>query len=273
MSAHNNDGPQIDRWSDVFRPRYGYPEDVDVVDAGLSKRQTRKVVRQRKKAWRDNDKEARQEFFNRQRKEEPPSPEGRLGCALVITLVMLVLMIAGFVRGCSTEDENDPAIAPSGAATVATSEPTVAPSSTETSQQNEAVKSDLSAEETTTQWITGWLTYTPTTGDSVSEKMGRAMPFMTNELMSFLSADDPVARIYENTGTDITVIEVEVNAPPKGKAPIDTDQRVTFLVTVTSEYTAGPDIGKTFPMDYVVTVMRPAKDGPWLVADYTAQDH
>lgn len=271
----SNEQPHHDKWRDLLRPSYDYPEDLDDVTEGLKGRARRKARRGAKKQWREADRQARDEFIAA-RREEPVSQGARLGFAMFLALVVVV---AGIVMAVRSGGEEEPAAAapstsaeptaPTASAPTTTTEPTA---EEEPADEPESA-AGLDVEDVTTKWATAWFTYTPASGDDQSARLERAEPYMSDELATFLWGDDAVATAYEKEGTDVTATNVKVKKAPEDAAPVDTDVRATRLVDVESTYTAGPDEGETITGTYLVTLIRADADAPWQVADFTGQEH
>lgn len=255
-----------DKWTDLLKPTYDYPAELD--DAG----QGRRARRQAKREWRAADQQARAEFIA-ERRAEPVSQGARLGVAIFLAAVVLIGAIAYGVRA-ATDDEAPSAAgtapvqqAPAGEPTAST---TTTPESEPTAPAAEVDPTTFSVEEATERWARAWFSYAPTTGDSQADRMERAEELMTEDLAAFLWTDDAVAAGYEASGTDVEVSGVKVEEAPKKTAPPDTEMRATRKVTVSSSYTAGPSQGEKTTSVYLVTLLH---DEAWRVADYTGQEH
>ena len=258
--------PRHDKWTDLLKPTYDYPAELD--DAG----QGRRVRRKAKREWRAADQQARADFIA-QRRAEPVSQGARLGVAIVLAAVVLIGAIVYGVRA-GTDNE-----APAVAGTVPgqqapAGEPTASATTTPESEPTETAAEEdpatFSVEKVTERWARGWFSYAPTTGDSQADRMDRAEELMTSDLAAFLWTDDAVGAGYEASGTDVEVSDVKVQAAPKKTAPPDTELRATRKVTVTSSYPPGPDPGERITRVYLVTLLH---DEAWRVADYTGQEH
>lgn len=266
-------GPHPDKWGDLLRTTYGYPEDLDSAGDGLTGRHRRRAVRQARRQWRAEDHDARHDWMAQQRAraQEPASPEGRLGIVVVLAVVVGVVLIGGSVRSCQTQPA---ALAPSAStgtaassqahATASNTPDTSAPGTNET----ETGTSVATPEDIVTAWARGWLTFTATASDSQDAHLNRAAPYMTDELVALLAADrDPIAAAYLAEGTDVTLSTIDISGRPQN-APVDTDVRVTRLMSVTMSYTAGPMAGSTETVAYALTLTRPAAGQRWQVADF-----
>lgn len=243
--------PQVDKWADVFRRSYNYPE-------GSSRRE--------KRAWRHADRDARRAFIEHQREQRrDQEPAGGLGFAVVVALLVVVGLAVAVVRGVGGQDS--PAAAQT---TQATARPSasVTPGPSPSPAAVLAPVAAASADEVADAWARAWLAYTPASGDSQSARMERAQPYMTPEFAESLT-DDPIARVWESEGTDVEVTAVAIS-PAGEPAPIDTEVRATRVADVTMTYTAGPRVGQVVTVRQVVTLI--VGDDTWLVGDVISQE-
>lgn len=261
--------PRPDKWADLLRPTYKYPED----DTDRSRRARRRARRQ----WRAQDHQARRDWVAERRESVSgrSSREGNSGCAGVVIVLALVMIVLGVTRGCSEPEQTPQPTAIATAVEGPSPTPTSATTSTPAPEvETEAPPAEAIAapEDVMQEWARAWFTFTPTTGDHESSRMDRAEPLMTPELARYLWREDPLATYYTDNGIDLTVQDVEISVPPEGAAPVDHETRVTRLATITTLYTAGPETGQTFTTTYAVVVYRTAADQPWQVGDYTSTD-
>ncbi len=245
-------GPQVDKWADLFRRSWNYPE-------GSSRRQ--------KRAWRQADHDARKAFLDHQREQrQSEDPSGGLGFAVLVALVVVIGLIVAAVRGFGGQDS--PVVQPTTAAPRAST--AASPSPSPTSDDSLPVVPPASADAVAEAWVRAWLAYAPASGDSQDARMERARPYMTPELAESLgNVDDPIARVWENEGTNVEVTDVAVSLAGE-PAPIDTDVRVTRFVDATMTYAAGPLAGQVVAVRQVVTLI--VVDNTWRVGDVISQE-
>jgi hypothetical protein len=262
--------PRVDRWADLLRPSYDYPESVEEAGTGLTGRQRKAAQRRARRDWRVADRSARKEWITAQDRRDPDVTEGRPGIVVVVALLFAGAMVVGGLRSC--HDDAVQTVASTTTADASTGNgaaPSPAPSSPRPSAAptTPSAVAGLSPAEVATAWAQAWLSFSATTGDTEADHLARAEPYMTDELIDWLSNPDPVVQAYLTEGTDIAVAGVEVQpAPPT--APADTDVRRSLQLMVTSSWTAGPDAGLTDSTRYLVTLMRADGGQDWLVSDF-----
>jgi hypothetical protein len=271
--------PQVNKWRDLVRPKYHYPDYTP--DEDLSSRKNRKARRRGRRDWRAQDHAARRDWITQRREAatQESSLQSNPGCAGAVIVLALVIIVVGLVRGCGDQEpDSTPAptisstAAPSQTGAAPTPETTSSPTTAPVPTQTPAPVTAEDADTVMTQWATAWFTFTPSTGDDDVRRLSRAEPLMTAELARALWVEDPITTYYLDNNIDLTVGAVELEVPAEGTAPVDHDTRITRLATVITTYTAGPDTGQTFTSTYAVVVYRAGVDQPWLVGDFTAVD-
>lgn len=268
--------PKPDKWTDLLRPSYGYPETLrEDATEGLSGRKARKSVRRAKKDWRREDADGRREFVRGQRDQEPPSSEGRLGILVLLALIVAVVVGGGLVRSCSANNEAaepTPSVTTS-AQPSASAEPTgespsasptpVEPSATATTAPEVAPVVPQDPDAIAVAWATAWHTYSPTEGDNEGQRLDRIAALSSSQLVDSLSSNDETSLYYDTERMNVTVQAVVIEPMPEGAAPVDTDLRMTRRITVTTTTSADP--GTVQGSSYDLTIERADSATSWLV--------
>lgn len=269
-------GPKPDKWSDLLRPTYEYPSDLaDDAGAGLRGRRRRKAVRQARRDWRSSDRAARQQWVREQvGTDRTREPDSRLGVVTLVAVIVLVVGIGSAVRGCASAPAAT--VAPTSSATPTSSEtagssstapsattsPTVPPApSSEPTVTAPTPSVDASADDVALAWARAWNTYAPSAGETGWTRLDRVDEISTPELVEWMNANDTTSSYYDVEGVDLVLDAATIEPLPEGAAPVDTDERATRRVVVTT--TAA---GQTTTRAHDLTLTRGDSTVPWLVA-------
>lgn len=262
--------PEPDSWRSVINNDYDYPEELDE----LSGRERRRA----KKTWRRDDHAARMAWLRSQRQAEPVSP-----AAIVVLVVIVMVVILGLggglpkILGGGDDDKQPvglltpttrPVPLPTASDTTSTSiseQPSVTP--TQSTPPPETRRPPATAIADAVKVIQTWarVFYTrDPAAESYSQLINKTAEYVTPGVgASFAAAGDSTYDALKASNGRSTVVAAVVSAPRADVAPVDTEIRITRLLTVTIQTTGTKP--QRFDVPLLITLI--SEEGKWLISE------